>query len=107
MSATNAGSKRFGPFKAFLASVGIVLGAAAPVNADPDNPFDGLSCSCDQPVPGRHRLDTQQIMQGIQEGLAVLPAPQHQYERWLARSSTRGFAKHLNKSSVPKTRPFR
>ncbi|WP_139809738.1 hypothetical protein [Mycobacterium avium] len=60
---------------ALFACVGIGLGAAAPVNADP-NLFGGLGCSCHLPVPGQHRGDDQQIMQGIQQGLFDLSAPQ-------------------------------
>jgi hypothetical protein len=79
VSAINATSNRFGPFIALLACVGIALGAAAPVNADP-NRFGDLSCSCDQPVPGQHRSDARQIMQGIQDGLSGPRAPQQPTE---------------------------
>lgn len=66
--AINATGKRCWPFNALLACVGVALGVPAPANADP-SPFSALSCSCDQPVPGQHRHDAQQIMQGIQDGL--------------------------------------
>ena len=86
----HATSKRLTPFMALFACVGIALGAAAPVNADP-HAFGDLSCSCHQPVPEQHFPDSQQIMQGIREGLSGLRAPQHQTERWFAGSSTTGF----------------
>ncbi|GLB85834.1 hypothetical protein Mkiyose1665_55200 [Mycobacterium kiyosense] len=82
-------ARRLQHFMAFVASVGVAIGAAAPVTADPDNPYSGLSCSC--PSQGaRHRLDVPEITEGIVEGLAGLRAPQPETKRRFAGRSTAG-----------------
>ncbi len=70
-------SLRCRPFTALLVCIGIALPVAALAGAEPDNPFSGLSCSCDEPLPGRHNVDAQRIQQGIRAGLSsrVRPAP--------------------------------
>jgi hypothetical protein len=65
-----------------LVSGAIVLGAAvglaAPSGADP-NPFSNLSCSCQTPGPATSPDVTDQVNQGIQDGLTTdLPAVQGQ-----------------------------
>ncbi|WP_322861237.1 hypothetical protein U8D42_06385 [Mycobacterium europaeum] len=82
--------KRRQRFMALLAGVTFAFGAAAPVSADPDNPFGGLNCSCPHPVLGQHGPDAQQIVQGIQEGLAAQRAPQLQTDGRFATGSMAG-----------------
>lgn len=41
-------SLRCRPFTALLVCIGIALPVAALAGAEPDNPFSGLSCSCDE-----------------------------------------------------------
>lgn len=67
-------------FMAFVAAVDVAIGVAAPVTADPNNPYSGLRCSC--PSQGaRYRLDVPGITEGIEEGLAGLRAPQPETKR--------------------------
>lgn len=79
--------RRLQHFIALMASVGVAIGAAAPVAADPDNPFSGLSCSCPSQGPG-HRLDVPEISEGIKEGLAGPRAPQPESKRRFSGRST-------------------
>ncbi len=57
-----------------LVGVAIALGVAgwtaASANADP-NPFSTLSCSCWEPAPPGSPLLTDEIDQGIQQGLSA------------------------------------
>ncbi len=61
--------------------VGVVIAsgagawAAAAVSADP-NPFSTLSCACPETAPQGSPLLTDQIVQGIQQGLADPTVPQ-------------------------------
>lgn len=61
------------------AAVIVAFGASTPAQAgaDPDpggpspNPFGGLSCSCPQPGPAGSPGQRQQLIGGMQQGLAV------------------------------------
>ncbi|ARR77416.1 hypothetical protein MOTT12_01752 [Mycobacterium intracellulare subsp. yongonense] len=61
------------------AAVIVALGASTPIHAgaDPDpgddgpNPFGGLSCSCTQTSPAGAPAQRQQLIGGLQQGLAV------------------------------------
>ncbi len=57
-----------------LVGVAIALGtagwAAASANADP-SPFNTLSCSCQEPAPAGSVVRTDNINQGIQQGLSA------------------------------------
>jgi hypothetical protein len=61
-----------------LVSRAIVLGAAvglaAPAGAAP-NPFSNLGCSCQTPGPATSPVGTDQINQGIQDGLTTDLSP--------------------------------
>ncbi len=74
-------------FMAVVATVGVAISAAAPVTADPDNPYSGLSCSCPSQGAG-HRRDVPEITEGIKEGLIGLRAPQPETKRRFAGRST-------------------
>lgn len=78
------------PLVALLACLSIAFGAAVPVNADVDNPFGGLSCSCPHPALRQHRFYAQQVEQGIQEGLASQRAPRLQTDGRFAAGSMAG-----------------
>lgn len=64
---------------AMCAAVIVALGASTPIHAgaDPDpgddgpNPFGGLSCSCAQTSPAGAPAQRQQLIGGLQQGLAV------------------------------------
>jgi hypothetical protein len=54
-------------------ALGAAAGSAAPASADP-SPFGTLGCSCQPPaaVPGGQAPATDQVIQGIQNGLGFL-----------------------------------
>ena len=58
------GGRHLEQFVTFVATVGVAISAAAPVTADPDNPYSGLSCSCPSQGAG-HGRDVPDITEGI------------------------------------------
>ncbi|GLB86788.1 hypothetical protein Mkiyose1665_55100 [Mycobacterium kiyosense] len=77
------GGRHLEQFVTFVATVGVAISAAAPVTADPDNPYSGLSCSCPSQGAG-HGRDVPDITEGIAEGLIGLRAPQPETKRRFA-----------------------